>query len=359
MILFLVEALGLSQATGFGVAPYISFRAGMAMLTALLVSFLLGPTFIRWLQKKQLGQQVRDDGPKTHLSKSGTPTMGGALILFAVLGSGLLWMDLRNRYCWYVIGITFFYGLMGFMDDYLKIAKKNTQGLSARQKLGLQFLIGISFCGFEYFYGAGDSNLLFPFLKDLSFDLGILYVGFGALVISGTSNGVNLTDGLDGLAIGPIMINAACLGILGYLTGNAVFAEYLNYPFLAGTGELAIFAAALVGAGLGFLWYNTYPAQVFMGDTGSLPLGAAIGALAVFTKHEILLLILGGVFLVEGLSVIAQVTSFKLTGKRIFRMAPIHHHFELKGWPEPKVIVRFWIISIILALISLLSVKLR
>jgi len=233
MILSLVEALGLSEVAGLGVVPYISFRAGMAMLSAMVVSFVLGPYFIRWLQEKQLGQQVRDDGPQTHLAKSGTPTMGGALILFAVLGSSLFWMDLQNRYCWYVIGITFLYGLMGFMDDYLKIAKKNTKGLSARQKLALQFFVGILFCGYEFLYGAGDTKLLFPFLKNVSFDLGFLYVIFGSVVIVGASNAVNLTDGLDGLAIGPIMTNAACLGILGYLTGNAVFSEYLNYPFIA------------------------------------------------------------------------------------------------------------------------------
>lgn len=341
------------------VTRYITFRAIVTLLTALGISFLFSPWFIRRLKSKQLGQVVRDDGPKSHFSKAGTPTMGGGLIIFAILLPTLFWMDLSNRYLWYAIIITSSYGLLGFADDYSKISKKNTAGVSGRMKLFWQFLIAGLVCSYHHFYGGGDGKIAIPFLKDFFIEAGWLYVPFSMFVIVGASNAVNLTDGLDGLAIGPVMICAACFAILSYVTGNYVIAEYLHYPFIKDTGELAIFSAGLVGAGLGFLWYNTYPAQVFMGDIGSLPLGAALGTLAVFTKHEILLVIIGGIFVLEAVSVITQVASFKLTGKRIFRMAPIHHHFELKGWPEPKVIVRFWIISVILAMIGLLNLKLR
>ena len=343
----------------FNVVQYITFRAGIAMLSALAISFLFSPWFIRRLQKKQIGQQIRDDGPKSHFSKAGTPTMGGGLILVAILLPALLWMDLTNPFFWYVFSITLGYGILGFLDDYLKISKKNSKGVPGKVKLLWQFGLAFIVCWLMYYRGDVSPNLYFPFLKNTILYLGVLFIPFTAFVIVGASNAVNLTDGLDGLAIGPVMTTAACLAILTYVTGNANFANYLNYPFILGSGELTIFAACLVGSGLGFLWYNTYPAQVFMGDVGSLPLGGALGALAVCTHHEIILAIVGGIFVLEALSVITQVGSFKLTGKRVFKMAPIHHHFELKGWPEPKVIVRFWIISIILAIIGLLSLKLR
>ena len=341
------------------VTRYITFRAMIALLSALLISFLFSPWFIRRLKSRQMGQVVRDDGPKSHFSKAGTPTMGGGLIIFAVLIPTLFWMDWSNRFLWYAVIITAGYGLLGFVDDYSKISKKNTRGVSGKTKLFWQFALAGGVCGYHYFYGGENGEITVPFLKNLVFDIGWLYIPFGMLVIVGASNAVNLTDGLDGLAIGPVMICAACFSILAYVSGHLTIASYLHYPYISGSGELAIFAACLVGAGLGFLWYNTYPAQVFMGDIGSLPLGGALGALAVFTKHEILLVIIGGVFVLEAVSVITQVASFKMTGKRVFRMAPIHHHFELKGWPEPKVIVRFWIVSIILAMIGLLNLKLR
>lgn len=346
------------QISVLNVTRYITFRAMAALLTALIISFILSPWFIRKLKDRQIGQQVRNDGPESHFSKAGTPTMGGGLILFACLLPALLWMDWKNPLLWQVFIITATFGLIGFRDDYLKVSKKNTKGLSGRRKLIAQFVIAGIVCT-AHFYLTANGKLHFPFFKDLALDLGWLYVPFSMLVIVGASNAVNLTDGLDGLAIGPVMTTAACFAILAYVTGHYVIAEYLQIPFVPGTSELAIFCTCLVGAGMGFLWYNTYPAQVFMGDVGSLPLGGALGAIAVFTRNEILLVIVGGIFVVEALSVITQVASFKLTGKRVFRMAPIHHHFELKGWPEPKVIVRFWIISIILAIIGLMSLKLR
>lgn len=341
------------------VTKYITFRAGIALLSALFISFLISPWFIRRLQKKQIGQVVRDDGPKSHFSKAGTPTMGGGLIIFAVIFPTLLWMDLSNKLMWYALIIFTGYGALGFMDDYRKVTKKNTKGVSGKVKLFWQFLIAGSVCTLHYFQSSQTGDLTVPFFKDFIIPLGILYIPFSTLVIVGASNAVNLTDGLDGLAIGPVMISAASFSILAYITGHIEFANYLNYPYTPGSGELTIFSACIIGAGLGFLWYNTYPAQVFMGDVGSLPLGGALGALAVFTKHELLLAIIGGIFVLEAVSVMTQVASFKLTGKRIFRMAPIHHHFELKGWPEPKVIVRFWIISIVLSMIGLLSLKIR
>jgi phospho-N-acetylmuramoyl-pentapeptide-transferase len=330
-----------------------------ALLSALFISMIFSPWFIRKLKQKQIGQVVRDDGPNSHFSKKGTPTMGGGMILVSALFPALLWMDLTNPLLWFVFAITLSFGVIGFCDDYLKISKKNPKGLAGKKKLAAQIVIA-SIVAIAHFYMFDPTgSILFPFFKNTSVQLGWLYVPFAVFVIVGTSNAVNLTDGLDGLAIGPVMITAACFAILSYVVGHAQIANYLNYPFINGAGELAIFASTLIGAGLGFLWYNTYPAQVFMGDVGSLPLGGALGAIAVFTKHEIILAVVGGVFVVEALSVMGQVFSFKLTGKRIFRMAPIHHHFELKGWPEPKVIVRFWIVSIILAIIGLMSLKLR
>ncbi len=341
------------------VTRYITFRSMVALLSALLISILLSPWFIRKLKQKQIGQQVREDGPKTHFSKKGTPTMGGALILAASLCTALLWVDLTNTYLWLCLVILIGYGFIGFLDDYLKISKKNPKGLSGKKKLVGQFSIATLVCILHFYWHKESGELLIPFLKDTVLNLGIFYIPFAILVIVGSSNAVNLTDGLDGLAIGPFMTTAGTFIVLTYVTGNSKIAEYLNYQYIRDSGELCILAAALVGAGLGFLWYNSYPAQVFMGDVGSLPLGGVLGAIAVFTKHELLLAIIGGVFVVEALSVMAQVISFKTTGKRVFRMAPIHHHFELKGWPEPKVIVRFWIISIVLALIGLINLKLR
>ena len=341
------------------VTRYITSRIIIALLSALIITFVFSPWFIRKLQKKQIGQQVRKVGPQSHFTKAGTPTMGGGLILLAVLLPALLWTDLTNHYFWYTFIITATFGLIGYWDDSLKVNKKNSQGLRGKQKLFAQFLITALVCTHHYLYTLESSELVFPFFKNLTFNIGPLYILLGTLVIIGSSHAVNLTDGLDGLAIGPVMTSAFCLVILSYVTGHYVIAEYLNYHFVRGTGELAIFASAIIGAGLGFLWYNTYPAQVFMGDIGSLSLGGALGTLALLTKHELLMIIIGGLFVVETLSVIAQVVSFKLTGKRVFRMAPIHHHFELRGWPEPRIIVRFWIISIILALIALLSLKLR
>lgn len=341
------------------VTKYISFRSIISMLTALLISFIFSPWFIRKLKKKQMGQVVRDDGPQSHFSKAGTPTMGGGLIIIAVLLPSLLWVDLSNNFFWYSFFIFTSFSALGFIDDFRKISKKNTKGVSGKMKLLWQFIVTAIVCTFHYYSSDNVGMVNIPFLKSVYIDLGVLYIPFSIFIIIGASNAVNLTDGLDGLAIGPVMISSACFALLAYVSGNSVIADYLNFPYIAGAGELTIFAACLVGAGMGFLWYNTYPAQVFMGDVGSLPLGGALGALAVFSKHEVLLAIIGGVFVLEAVSVITQVASFKLTGKRIFRMAPIHHHFELKGWPEPKVIVRFWIISVVLALIGLLSLKIR
>jgi phospho-N-acetylmuramoyl-pentapeptide-transferase len=341
------------------VARYISFRAIVALLSALFISIFCAPWFIKKLRYKQIGQVVRTDGPSSHFSKAGTPTMGGGLIVLAVIVPSLLWMDWNNHYLWCSLIIFLGYSLLGFADDYKKIKFKNSKGVPGKVKLAFQIGIALLALGIHYYCSVESGVLYFPFFKNVHLNLGLLYIPFALFVIVGTSNAVNLTDGLDGLAIGPVMISAACLAILAYVSGNAVMAQYLQFPHISGTGELAIFAAAIVGAGMGFLWYNTYPAQVFMGDVGSLPLGGALASIAVFAKHEILLAIIGGVFVLEAVSVISQVASFKLTGRRIFRMAPIHHHFELKGWPEPKVIVRFWIISMVLALIGLLSLKIR
>jgi phospho-N-acetylmuramoyl-pentapeptide-transferase len=343
----------------FNVFKYITFRTIYSVLTALVICFLLGPALIRALSRYQIGQPVRAEGPRTHYGKKGTPTMGGVLILFAILVASLLWADLTSAYVWVVLVVVLGFGAIGFWDDYLKVVRKHPKGLSPRTKLALQ--TGVAGIVAVYLFTAADfdTHLAVPFLKGVHPDLGWMFVPFAVFVIVGTSNAVNLTDGLDGLAIGPVMIAAATYLAIVYLSGHAVFAEYLQIPHIPGTGELAIVCGAMVGAAIGFLWFNTYPASVFMGDVGSLPLGAALGAIAVTSKHELVLVLVGGIFVVETVSVIFQVTYFKMTGRRIFLMAPIHHHFELKGWQEPKIIVRFWIISIVLALLALSTLKLR
>lgn len=311
------------------------------------------------MKRRQIGQSIRDDGPQSHLSKKGTPTMGGGLILLSIGISTLLWADLSNRHIWTLLFVTFSVGLVGWMDDYKKVILKNSKGISGRQKLFWIGLIALAASLFIYATRETEPTLRFPFFKDLVLNLGWLYVPFAVFVIVGASNAVNLTDGLDGLAIGPIVISAATYLLLSYLAGHAKIADYLQIPYVPGAGELTIFCGAMAAAGLGFLWFNAYPAQVFMGDVGSLPLGAAIGTVAIITKNEILLVLIGGIFVIEAISVMTQVFYFKTTGKRIFRMAPIHHHFELKGWPEPKVIVRFWIISVLFAIMALSTLKLR
>jgi phospho-N-acetylmuramoyl-pentapeptide-transferase len=347
------------QFSAFNVFRYITFRSLGAAMTALLISLALGPWMINWLKSLQWGQVVRTEGPQSHLKKSGTPTMGGVLILFSMIVSMLLWMDFSNIGMWIVMFVTVAYGLIGWVDDYRKVVHKNTKGLSARQKLVLQFLVAGVASYLFLKYTAVNAELRLPFFKNFSLDLGWVYVPFCMCVIVGASNAVNLTDGLDGLAIGPVITTAGTFLLLAYVAGHVKIAEYLEIPYIAGAGELSVYAAAMAAAGLGFLWFNAHPAQVFMGDVGSLALGGGIGALAVVTKNEILLLIVGGVFVMEALSVMIQVASFKTRGKRVFRMAPIHHHFELKGWPEPKVIVRFWIISILLAIVAISTLKLR
>jgi len=347
--------------TGFNVFRYITLRAVLSVLTALLIAFVVGPGMIRRLSAYKIGQTVRDDGPQTHLTKAGTPTMGGALILVSIAISTLLWGDLSNRYVWIVLITTLAFGLVGLVDDYKKLVKRDPKGLVARWKYFWQSVFGLGAAWALYTTAAtpAETQLIVPFFKDVVVNLGPWFVLFTYFVIVGSSNAVNLTDGLDGLAIMPTVMVAGALGIFAYVSGHARFAEYLFIPYLPGVGELAVFCAALVGAGLGFLWFNTHPAQVFMGDVGALALGAALGALAVMVRQELVLLIMGGVFVMETVSVIIQVASFKLTGRRVFRMAPLHHHFELKGWPEPRVIVRFWIVSIILVLIGLSTLKLR
>lgn len=343
----------------FNVFKYLTFRTIYAMITALLVAFFIGPWVIRKLEGLQARQVIRTDGPESHLKKQGTPTMGGVLILASIIIPTLLWSDLTNKYIWLALFIISGYGVIGFVDDYKKVVEKNTKGLTARQKMFWQLLLAVAVAAVLYILPGFTEELYFPFFKNLHPDLGLFYIPFVALVIVGASNAVNLTDGLDGLAIGPVSINAATYMIFAYIAGNFKLATYLQIPYVVGTGELAILCGAMVGAGLGFLWYNSYPAEVFMGDVGSLALGGGLGTLAVLTKQEILLVIVGGVFVVEALSVIFQVGSYKYRGKRIFRMAPIHHHFELKGVAEPKIIVRFWIISIILALVAISTLKLR
>jgi len=347
--------------SGFNVFSYLTLRAILAALTALLISFLIGPVVIRKLAEHQVGQRVRSDGPQTHLTKAGTPTMGGALILVAISVATLLWADLSNRFVWITLGVTIAFGLIGFWDDYLKLVIGNSRGLIARYKYFWQSVAGLGAAVALYATAKTpiETTLIVPFFKDVLIPLGPFFVVLAYFVIVGSSNAVNLTDGLDGLAIMPAVLVAGALGVFAYASGNVVFANYLGIPYVAGSGEVLVFCTAIFGAGLGFLWFNTYPAQVFMGDIGALALGAALGVVAVIVRQEIVLFIMGGVFVMETVSVILQVGSFKLRGKRIFRMAPIHHHFELKGWAEPKVIVRFWIITVILVLVGLATLKLR
>lgn len=342
---------------------YLTFRTGGAMMTALAVSFLFGPVMIELLRSRQgQGQPIRDDGPESHLlTKKGTPTMGGVLILLAVCSATLLWSDLTNVYVWSVIGVTVGFGFIGFLDDFLKVSKRNTKGLSGKLKLLMQ----VAICGvaaFAILSGLPEglqTTLAVPFLKDVLLDLGWMFVAFAVFVMVGSSNAVNLTDGLDGLAIVPVMIAAGVFGFIAYLAGNTIFSNYLQLHYVPGAGELAVFCGSLVGGGLGFLWFNAPPAKVFMGDTGSLALGGALGAVSVVTKHELVLAIVGGLFVLETVSVIVQVVSFKLTGKRVFAMAPLHHHFEKKGWAESTIVIRFWIIASILAMAGLATLKLR
>ncbi|MCE5387107.1 MAG: phospho-N-acetylmuramoyl-pentapeptide-transferase [Acidithiobacillus sp.] len=346
---------------GFHVFSYLTLRGVLAILTALILSLGLGPWVIARLRWYKIGQMVRNDGPETHLAKQGTPTMGGALIVLVVLVTTLLWSDLTNPMVWIAMLTTLFFGVIGFLDDWRKLRKRNSKGLTARAKYALQSLVAVAAAAALYLTAEGPSahSLIIPFVPHVLIPLGLGFVVFGYFVIVGTSNAVNLTDGLDGLAIVPTVMVAGALGIFTYVSGNAVFARYLEIPFVPGSGQLLIFCGALVGAGLGFLWFNTYPAEVFMGDTGALALGAALAVVAIVARQELVLVIMGGVFVVETLSVMIQVTSFRLTGKRVFRMAPIHHHYEKKGWPEPRVAVRFWIITVILVLIGLSSLKIR
>jgi phospho-N-acetylmuramoyl-pentapeptide-transferase len=341
---------------------YLTFRTAMAAVTALLLALVLGPPMIRLLKRRQIKQSIRDVGPKSHLSKAGTPTMGGLLILLSIAIATLLWMDLSNRFVWIALGTMLALGLVGFADDFVKFAKRRSLGLTGRGKLFPQILVALAVAwAIRQWAGHGTVSTVvtFPFLKRLVLDLGILYLPFVATVLVGASNAVNLTDGLDGLAIGSVGIAAGTYAILSYVTGNAVAARYLQIPFVPQSGELAVFCGAMVGSSLGFLWFNSHPAEVFMGDVGSLPLGGAIAAVAVMTKHEVLLAIVGGLFVLEALSVIVQVASFKTTGRRVFRMAPLHHHFELAGWAESRVIIRFWILSILFAVLGLSTLKLR
>ena len=383
MLLWLTELLA-KDVRAFNVFQYLTLRAVLACMTALVISFVIGPRMIAWLTRMKIGQSVRDDGPQTHLAKAGTPTMGGALILVAILVTTLLWGDLGNRFVWVVLIVTAGFGAVGWVDDYRKVVHRNPKGLSARAKLLWQSLIGIVAATYLAFaISAPDTeqslrlaadwvasgfparlspnaDLIVPFFKTVSYPLGAFgFVALTYFVIVGTSNAVNLTDGLDGLAIMPTVMIGASLGVFAYVSGNVVFARYLQFPYIPGAGELAVICGAIAGAGLGFLWFNAYPAEVFMGDVGALALGAALGTIAVIVRQEIVLFIMGGVFVVETLSVMVQVASFKLTGKRVFRMAPIHHHYELKGWKENQVVVRFWIVTMLLVLFGLSTLKLR
>ena len=347
---------------GFNLFRYLTFRTGGAIMTALIISFVIGPSVIRWLKSKQGGaSNIREDVPEGHLAKAGTPTMGGFLILVAMALSTVLWADIQNGYVWIVLLVTVGFGAIGFADDYLKLTKRNSKGLPGKLKLVGQVIIG-SVAAIWFVSLTPEpiaTGLALPFFKDTLVELTWFFVPFAVFVMVGASNSVNLTDGLDGLAIVPVMIAAGCFGFIAYLVGNALFSEYLGIHYVDGSGELAVFCGAVLGAGLGFLWYNAPPAMVFMGDTGSLSLGGALGAIAMITKHEIVLAIIGGLFVLETVSVIVQVASFKLTGKRVFAMAPLHHHFEKKGWKEPTIVIRFWIIAAILALIGLATLKLR
>lgn len=347
--------------SGFNVFHYLTLRTILGVLTSLFISFIFGPYIIRHLTSKQIGQSVRDDGPQSHLQKTGTPTMGGLLILVSITISTLCWAELSNHYVWVVLLVTLFFGVIGLIDDYKKVINNDPKGLRARYKYVLQSIIAIFAAAYLYKSATlpVETQLIVPFVKFFIFDLGWLYIVLAYFVIVGSSNAVNLTDGLDGLAILPTVMVAGALAIFAYATGHIRFADYLGIPYVPGVGEVAVFCGAMVGAGLGFLWFNTYPAQVFMGDIGALSLGAALGIVAVVVRQELALFIMGGVFVIETVSVILQVGSFKLTGKRIFKMAPLHHHYELKGWPEPRVIVRFWIITVILVLVGLASLKIR
>ncbi|MDR2710961.1 MAG: phospho-N-acetylmuramoyl-pentapeptide-transferase [Burkholderiales bacterium] len=383
MLLWLTEFLA-RDIRAFNVFGYITLRAVLATMTALMIAFVIGPRMIAWLARMKIGQAVRDDGPQTHLVKAGTPTMGGALILVSIVITSLLWCDLSNRFVWVVLWVAMGFGAVGWIDDYRKVVHRNPKGLSARAKFFWQSLLGVAAAVYlalalsapgnadaldvilhvwrnsDAWRLSGNADLIVPFFKTVSYPLGVIgFVTLSYFVIVGSSNAVNLTDGLDGLAIMPTVMVAAALGVFAYTSGNAVVARYLQFPFIIGTAELTVICGAMAGAGLGFLWFNAYPAEVFMGDVGALALGAMLGTIAVAARQEIVLFIMGGVFVVETLSVIVQVLSFKLTGKRIFRMAPLHHHFELKGWKENQVVVRFWIVTILLVLVGLSTLKLR
>lgn len=360
MILWLMDYLS-QWNHGFQVLHYLTLRMILATLTSLLMSLMLGPIVIRWLKAKQMGQQIRVDGPKSHYDKAGTPTMGGILVLVSAIVGTLLWCDWTNVYIGLVLIVTVCFGLIGWIDDYRKIIKKNSKGLSSRAKFFGQSIVGLAVALILYWYASSpqETTLFFPFVKAWAMPMGFFFVIFTYLVIVGTSNAVNLTDGLDGLAILPTVMVTGALGIFAYVAGHMNFAEYLGMPSVPGAGELVVFCGALIGAGLGFLWFNAYPAMIFMGDVGSLALGGALGTIAVIVRQELVLFIMGGVFVLETVSVILQVASFKLRGKRIFRMAPIHHHFELSGWPEPRIIVRFWILTVIFVLIGLSTLKIR
>lgn len=360
MLLWLTDFLS-QFVSGFAVFQYLTFRTMVSVVTALVISLVIGPIVIERLSYHQIGQTVREDGPASHLSKAGTPTMGGALILIVILFTTLMWGDLSNRYVWIVLSVTMAFGAIGWVDDYLKLSRQNSKGLAASRKYFWQSVVGIAAAVVLYTSAElpVETDLIVPFFKSVAIPLGAGYMVVAYFVIVGTSNAVNLTDGLDGLAILPTVMVGAALGIIAYLAGHLEFASYLQIPYIADAGELAVFCGALVGAGLGFLWFNTYPAQVFMGDVGALALGAALAVVAIIVRHEIVLFIMGGLFVLEAVSVMLQVASYKLTGRRIFRMAPIHHHFELKGWPEPRVIVRFWIVTLVLVLIGLSTLKLR
>ena len=360
MLLELTELLTRFH-SGFGVFQYLTLRAILGVLTALAISLLVGPAMIRYLGRFQIGQAVRDDGPQSHFAKAGTPTMGGSLILVAIAATTVFWSDLGNRFVWVVLLVTMLFGAVGWVDDYRKLVDGDPKGLPARYKYFWQSLIGLAAALFLYFTATSpaETELIVPFFKDFALEIGWVFVPLTYFVIVGTSNAVNLTDGLDGLAIMPTVLVAGALGIFAYVTGHTGFAGYLGFPYIVGVGEVVVFCGAIVGAGLGFLWFNTYPAQVFMGDIGALALGAALGVIAVLVRQELVLLIMGGVFVMETMSVIMQVASFKLTGRRLFRMAPLHHHFELKGWPEPRVIVRFWVLTVILVLVGLATLKIR
>jgi len=358
MLMWLLEDVLAADIALFG---FITFRTILAALSALVVSLAVGPVFIRWLTARKLGQPIREVGPRTHFDKAGTPTMGGGLILISVVVATLLWADPSNRYVWTVLFVTVAFGLIGFVDDYRKLKYNDSRGLTAAAKYGLQSLAALAAGVFLYWSAdvPGATALLLPFFKDVLVPLGGGFVVLTYFVIVGSSNAVNLTDGLDGLAIVPAVMVAIGLGIFAYAAGNAIFADYLGFPFIPGAGEVAIVCAALAGAGLGFLWFNTYPAQVFMGDVGALSVGAALGVIAVIVRQELVFMLMAGIFVLETVSVMLQVASYKLTGRRIFRMAPLHHHFELKGWPEPKVIVRFWIVAVMLVLLGLATLKVR